>query len=314
MQVLRGLEHLTPLPRPSAVAIGNFDGLHLGHQKILRTLVHTALGNNLSSLVLTFSPHPEKILGRSRIAMIQTLSQRLAGLRSFGIQSVLVTPFDRAFAELTKGDFICDIIVSLLQAKEVIVGDNFRFGRNREGRIADLRQLGRQFGFRVHSIPALIHNGHVISSSLIRTLLEGGEVEKACLLLGRPYQIEGRVVKGSSRGTILGIPTANIRAANEILPPGVFGTLARVEGCACPSVTNIGHRPTFGRQRLQVETHIFDFTKSIYRKKVVLFFFKRLREERAFPSPKALVGQIKKDIRDAREFFRKNPHLTDRGG
>jgi riboflavin kinase/FMN adenylyltransferase len=305
MQVLEGLDHLPSFPRPTAVAIGNFDGLHIGHQKILRFLIQRAEENQFYSLVLTFSPHPEKVLGQSRIAMIQTLPQRLAGLKEHGVQAVLVTAFDRTFSSLSSQEFVQEVIVSSLQAKEVIVGENFRFGRNRAGDIKDLRRLGLIFGFVVHPIPAVVHYGQIVSSSLIRLLLAEGKVEKANALLGRAYEIEGKVVKGASRGKRLGFPTTNIQTANEITPRGVFVTEAQISHHTYPSVTNIGTRPTFREDKLQIESFLINFQGSVYRKKIKLRFFKKLRQEKKFVAPQALVKQIHRDIAAAQDFFRK---------
>lgn len=303
MQVLKGLYHLPSFPRPTAVAIGNFDGLHLGHQKILRFLVQRANERRLYSAVLTFSPHPEKVLGQSRIAMIQTLPQRLTGIKEHGVQAALITAFDRMFSSLSSREFVRDVIVSALKAKEVIVGENFRFGQNRAGDIKDLRRLGSRFGFVVHAIPAVVHRGRVVSSSLIRYLLAEGKVENANALLGRAYEVEGRVIKGASRGKTLGFPTTNIQTTNEITPEGVFVTEAKIDVQTYPSVTNIGTRPTFGEDGLRIESFLFNFQGSLYRKKINLFFLKKLREERKFSTPQALIKQIQKDIAAAKDYF-----------
>lgn len=316
MNVLERLDHLPSFRRPVAVAIGNFDGLHLGHQKILRFLVERAKESRLYSLVLTFSPHPEKVLGQSRIAMIQTLAQRLAGIEEFGVQAVLVTAFDRTFSSLSSREFVRKIIVSALQAREVIVGENFRFGRDRQGDIKTLEHLGSRFGFAVHPVRAVVRNGRVVSSSLIRFLLAEGKIEKANSLLGRAYEIEGQVIKGAARGKTLGFPTTNIQTANEIAPEGVFVTEARIRGRVYPSVTNIGTRPTFGEDKLQVESFLFGFQGNAYRRRVKLCFLKKLRDEKKFPASPALVEQIRKDIAAARNFLanrykRTNIYLRD---
>jgi riboflavin kinase/FMN adenylyltransferase len=303
MQVFKGLDRWPPPTRPAAVAIGNFDGVHLGHQKILRFLVDRAEERRLYSLVLTFSPHPERVLGRSRIAMIQTLAQRLARIRAHGIQAVIVTPFDRRFSSLSGQEFVREIIVRSLRAKEVIVGENFRFGRNRSGTIDDLRRLGSRLGFIVHPIPAVVHNGQVVSSSLIRLLLAQGKIKNANAFLGQPYEIDGTVIKGASRGTSLGFPTTNTQTTNEITPEGVFFTEAQISRRNYPSVTNIGTRPTFGEHTLEIESFLFDFQGNAYRKKIRLRFLKKLRAERKFRTAQALVKQIRRDIAAAEKFF-----------
>ncbi len=303
MQVVRGLDFRPLFSGPAAVAAGNFDGLHLGHQKILRRLVAQARRENLRSVVLTFSPHPEKVLGKGEIAMIQTLPQRLAGLRGQGIQAVLVAPFTRTFAGLAVRDFVGRVLVGSLAARDIVVGEDFRFGRGRRGDIRALELWGRRLGFRVHPVPSVIRRGRVVSSSFIRQLLADGRVGEAASLLGRPYEIIGRVVGGSARGRTLGFPTANIRPENEILPGGVFLTLTVVGGREYPSVTNIGTRPTFGCGPLRIETFLLNYRGSLYRRSVGLRFLKKLRPERAFPSRESLVEQIRADVHQAERFF-----------
>jgi riboflavin kinase/FMN adenylyltransferase len=272
----------------------------------LRVLVERAQERGLYSLVLTFSPHPEKVLGQRRLAMIQTLAQRLAGLKESGVQAVLVAPFSQAFSRLTSQEFFQNILVFLLGAREVIVGENFRFGLKRRGDIEELRRLGRGRGVIVHPVPQIRYKGQIISSSLIRAFLFEGKVERANALLGYPYEIEGKVIKGSSRGASLGFPTANILTANEITPEGVYITTAKLSRQTYPSVTNIGFRPTFGRDTFQLETFIFDFKRSIYGKRIRLGILKKIRDEKKFSSPQALVRQVCKDLAAARDFFNRS--------
>jgi riboflavin kinase/FMN adenylyltransferase len=305
MHVLRGLHERPAFRGGSVVAIGNFDGLHLGHQRILRFLVEKARERRLISLVLTFSPHPERVLETNPVAMIQTLEQRLAGLRSAGVRAVLLASFDQAFARLTSAEFIGRVVVSSLSAKELVVGENFRFGRDRQGDVDDLRRFGQRLGFAVSPIAPAIRNGEVVSSSLIRHLLDEGRISAANVLLGRPYEIVGRVVRGAGRGRGLGFPTANIQTPNEILPQGVYLTEAEIVGRYYPSLTNIGHRPTFGGGRLQVETHVFDFQGTLYHRRIGLRFLRKLREEKKHPDPEGLVTQVREDIGIARAYFAK---------
>jgi riboflavin kinase / FMN adenylyltransferase len=304
MQVVHGLDFSRLFPGPAAVAAGNFDGLHLGHQKILRFLVERARRQELRSVVLTFSPHPERVLGRSQIAMIQTLEQRLEGFRSFGVQAVLVAPFTRTFAGLAVSDFVERILAGSLGAREIIVGEDFRFGRGRRGDIGSLKLAGSKLGFRVHPVKPVRRRGRVVSSSLIRELLVDGAVDEAAVFLGRPYEVEGRVVGGSARGRTLGFPTANVLPENEIIPAGVFLTSTVIRGHEHPSVTNIGTRPTFGCGPLRIETFLLDYRGNLYRRRVRLRFIRKLRPERTFPSREALVAQIRSDVRAARLYFR----------
>jgi riboflavin kinase/FMN adenylyltransferase len=235
--------------------------------------------------------------------MIQTLKQRLQAIESIGVRTVLVASFDRDFAGLSSAEFTDRIIVSHLRAQEVVVGLNFRFGRARQGDIDDLRRFGESRGFAVTGVPPVVRSGLVVSSSLIRRRLEEGRLGQARSLLGRPYEVEGRVVRGSGRGRTLGFPTANLRTANEILPPGVFLTQAYICGRSYPAVTNIGHRPTFGGRRREVEAHILGLRRPLYRRRVVLRFFRKLRDERRYPDASRLINQVQRDIAAARAYF-----------
>jgi riboflavin kinase/FMN adenylyltransferase len=311
MKIIRGFQKFPLLGSPTAVAIGNFDGLHLGHQKILRFLVQRSQKKRLSSLVLTFYPHPEKSLEKSKIDMIQTLEQRLEGIKKFGVQTVLVTPFNKTFSNLSSEAFVRKILVNTLKVKEVIIGENFRFGKNREGGIPMLKQLGSQFGFNVHSILPQKKRGRIVSSSLIRKLLLEGKVEEASAFLGRFYQIEGKVIKGEERGRIIGFPTANIETVNEILPQGVFITFAEIHSKIYLSLTNVGKRPTFEDKGLVIESHLMGFGQKVYGRKIKLFFLKKIREEKSFPSPQSLSNQIKKDLEVAKAYFQSRPKLID---
>jgi len=217
MKIINGFENLPSISKNTITAIGNFDGVHLGHKKILKFLSKKADELGLLSMVLTFSPHPEKILGETRIKMIQTLDQRLEEIKKFGIQAVLVISFDKKFSNFSGQEFIQKILVNLLRAKVLIVGKNFRFGKNREGDTFLLRRLASRFNLQVFSLPSVSKGGMIVSSSLIRKFLQEGEIEKPNVLLGRTYVIEGEVIKGKSRGKILGFPTANIQTRNYLL-------------------------------------------------------------------------------------------------
>jgi riboflavin kinase / FMN adenylyltransferase len=225
MNIIRSLEALHPPSQGTALAIGNFDGLHLGHQKILKSLVREADKKRLPSCVLTFSPHPERAFGPKKILMLQTLEQRLEGIAHFGVDLTLVAAFTREFAALSPQKFINKILADAFLAKVVVIGSDFRFGKNREGDIRLLRRLGAKCGYQVRPIPPVRRRGAVVSSSLIRALIAQGRVGRANELLGRPYTVEGDIVKGENRGARLGFPTANIETPNEISPPGVFITL-----------------------------------------------------------------------------------------
>ncbi|MFQ6081985.1 MAG: bifunctional riboflavin kinase/FAD synthetase [Candidatus Aminicenantia bacterium] len=305
MEIIYGLENLPPLTKRTVLTVGNFDGVHLGHQKILNIVSSQAKNLNSFSLVVTFSPHPEKFLGKRPIKMIQTLNQRLEAISKFNIDKTIVTRLDQKTLSLTAEEFIKKILVNKLKIREIYIGHNFHFGRNRQGNIKTLYQMGKDLDFRAFSIPLVKQNGTKVSSSLIRNLLIKGEIEKANLFLGRPYSIKGEVILGHSRGKDLGFPTANLNPENEILPQGVFITLVTLAGKDYKSLTNIGYCPTFGQKILNVEVHILDFYQEIYGEKLIINFLKRIRAEKKFNRPKDLSAQIKLDIKLAQNFFSK---------
>jgi len=303
MQVIDGINNLPSLSENTIVAMGNFDGIHLGHQKILRFLFEKATKSDLHSLVLTFSPHPEKIFGKDPIKMIQTLSQRLKAIEKFKVQMVLVVPFDKGFANLSSQDFIQGVLIETLKAKEIIIGENFRFGKNREGNTATLQNLGSLYDYKIHSISSVSKASKIISSSVIRNALQEGKVKEARRLLGRPYSIEGKIIKGNARGKNLGFPTANIITENEITPPGVFISTTEVNSKTYPSLTNIGCCPTFNQQEKNIESFLIDFKANLYGKKMKICFLEKIRDEIRFKKPKDLSQQIQKDLIKARTYF-----------
>jgi len=289
--------------KKAAVAIGNFDGLHLGHTRLLKVLGRVSRTEGLRPVVLTFDPHPERALGRGRTLMIQTLEQRLDLLCRWGLKNIVVTAFDARLARLTPREFMTRILKDGLGAAAVVVGPDFRFGRGRAGTVDTLKTEGRSLGLRVLSVPQVRRGGRVVSSSLVRSLLARGRVEEAGRLLGRPYEVSGRVVPGRAVGRTLGFPTANIRSGNEILPRGVFITLVRVGRRLHPSLTNIGVRPTFGPGGLSLESLLLDFHGRLYGRRLDVLFLRKLRPERKFASPQALSRRIGQDILSARKYF-----------
>lgn len=304
MRVVNGLESFTSCPRGCVIAIGNFDGVHLGHQKIIRSLVKEANKMEYPSLLLTFHPHPEKILSGREINLLQTLDQRMSAIEKLGVQIAVVLDFDKNFASLTAEEFIRNIIRDKFRAKKIVVGNNFRFGRKREGDVNKLCAFAPRYNFSVVSVPPVRRKSLVVSSSLIRDKLSQGDVETAHLLLGRPYEIEGTVVKGKSRGKILGFPTANIHSANDMAPPGVFVTLMGINSHTLPSVTHVGSKPTFNELEPIIESYVIDYKNNLYGKNVRLLFLKKIRDEIKFETTDALCSQIKKDLDRARHFFK----------
>lgn len=303
MQVFKNVTDFPSFPKRTSAAIGNFDGVHLGHQKILRVLTDEAKNKGLLPVVLTFSPHPKKVVGKGQIQMLQSLDQRLREIDHFPIHATFILKFDKNLAKRTARDFIENMVLKPIRAQEIIVGENFCFGRNREGCIDTLLKFAQELSFYVRSIPPVSVGGDIVSSSNIRKLLWEGELEKATALLGRYYEIEGEVIRGKSRGKILGFPTANIQTSNEITPGGVFLSEVTFEGKNYPSITNIGIRPTFHLKDINIETYILHFDADLYGKKIRIRFLKKVRDEISFESPEALTHQIQKDIQAAEAFF-----------
>lgn len=304
MHIIRRLEDFPAQTRSTVAAIGNFDGIHLGHKKILQFLASEAKQHRLPSLVLTFSPHPERYFKKKAVKLIQTIDQRLEEIEKFNIDLTLILPFSKEIANLSSRDFIQNIMIERLHAEEIIVGDNFRFGKNRAGNVRILQKLASPCGFKFFSIPSEKRQSRIVSSSLIRTLLQKGAIEDANALLGHPYVIEGTVIKGFSRGKNLGFPTANISSDNEIVPHGIYLSFVFCLGQKYPSLTNIGTSPTFGQTETQIESYIIDFSGNLYGQQQKIQLLKKLRDEIKFSTPEQLVDQMKKDLAAAKTFFK----------
>ena len=303
MEVIRGFEKLPTFSNNTAVTIGNFDGVHIGHQRILKFLIDETNRNDLHSLVLTFSPHPDKILGNDKIKLIQTLDQRIESIENIGVHYIVITPFTSEFYSLSSLNFIQKILIETLNAKEVVIGENFRFGKDRKGDISSLNSLGKRYSLGVHEVLSVTLNGSIVSSSLIRDLLTEGKIKEANSLLGKKYEIKGQVIEGKKRGKKLGFPTANIKTENEIIPPGVYITETKIDNKIYASMTNIGYRPTFGPDELQVESYIINFSQNLYKKELRIYFIKKTRSEKKFTSPRALSAQLQKDLEITKAYF-----------
>ena len=304
MQELKSLKDIPTPPSNCAVAIGNFDGVHLGHRKILNVLVEDAKKSNLFPLLLTFHPHPAKILTKKKIELLQTIEQRLDEIKKSGVQMTVVLSFDKELSQISPEDFIRTIVVQKLKAKKVVVGDNFRFGIDRTGDVSTLHKWAPHYGYSVQSVAPVTIQGSVVSSSSIRKFLHQGDIERANLLLGRAYEIEGTVVRGKSRGKRLGYPTANIHPLNDIAPPGIFISEVGIGSRTYPAITHVGSKPTFDETDIMIESYIIDYDGSLYQKKLRVFFLKKIREEKKFETPKALSLQIKNDLEKTRTFFK----------
>jgi riboflavin kinase/FMN adenylyltransferase len=287
------------------VAVGNFDGLHRGHRRIIRRLRREAEAAGLPVCLLTFAPHPEKIFSPDQILMIQTLDQRLRGVCKLGLETAVVLPFTRSLGRMTAEKFAAAVLAGALKARLIVVGADFRFGAKRRGDAAFLGEAGPRLGFRTIVVPPLVDRGGPVSSSRVRAALVAGDVSEAARLLGRNYEIEGEVVPGAGRGREIGYPTANLQTPNEILPPGVFATRLIRKNKAWKAVTNIGLRPTFGTSEPTVEAHVLDASPGLYGASVRLAFLARLRDERRFRGPVALAKGIRADITSARRVFRR---------
>ena len=312
LEVYRSLEKCAAAlrGRRTVVTVGNFDGVHLGHQKIVRRVVERAhkpsdLGR--VALAVTFDPHPLRVLRPAEAPpLIHTVEQRLAAIAALGLDAVLILRFDRRFAGLAPTDFVRKILFEKLRTNIVVVGENFRFGHRHAGEVSLLQALGKQWGFEVELVPPVRVRGQVVSSSAIRRAIGGGKVELAARLLGRPYALTGEIQSGTGRGSQLVVPTLNLDFEQEILPcPGVYITETLVEGKVYRSATNVGVRPTFNnrRRRVTVESHLFDFSADVKKGQMEVRFWRRLRDERKFSGVAALRHQIARDLARARRFF-----------
>jgi riboflavin kinase/FMN adenylyltransferase len=302
MQIVRGLDSSPPDAGPSAVALGAFDGIHLGHRAILGTAVALARQGKIRALACTFDRHPMEVLQPDRAPMpITTLEERLELIAGTGIDTTVVIPFTPAVASVEAKAFVQDVLIGTLEAREIVVGFNHRFGRGARGDTQLLESLAAPLGFRAHIVPALMVDGVAVSSSEIRAALQRGDLPNAERLLGRPYSIRGEVVRGAGRGRTLGFPTANVKTERPLgLPVGVYVCRLLVGASQHQAVVNVGYRPTFGETDLSVEAHVLDFAGDLYDQKVTLTFLRRLREERKFPSVDALKEQIALDVAAAR--------------
>jgi riboflavin kinase/FMN adenylyltransferase len=299
MRVFRSVAEVLSSFGPSAVAIGNFDGVHTGHRGIMRRLTAEARERGLTATVLTFDPHPARVLAPERAPkLIMTLDQRLRAFEAEGIEAVLCLPFSVEFARETPEEFARSVLADVLRARLVMVGEDFKFGRGQSGDIGTMRSLGAQFGFDVEPIVLLRAGGDRVSSTAIRGMIAKGEVSKACRKLGAPFALEGEVVRGEGIGSKQTVPTLNLAPRNEILPVrGVYVTRCQdlETGRKWPSITNVGVRPTFGGDHVTVETFLLAPLEGETPTRIEVRFLKFLREERKFENAEALKRQILRD-------------------
>ncbi|GIV97115.1 MAG: riboflavin biosynthesis protein [Herpetosiphonaceae bacterium] len=309
MQLIRGIQELTP-NAPIVLTIGNYDGVHLGHQHVIGTMVARAREREAQSAVMTFDPHTDHVLHPERNRRLLTsIEERAAIIEALGVDLLIVMPFDHELARLSAEQFM-QLIRSHLQLCELWDGPDFRLGYKAQGTMDKLAEIGKRLGYSVHIVEPFLYNGQRVSSTRVRELLESGQVSEARILLGRPFSFEGRVVEGDRRGRSIGVPTANLEVPPEHVLPmdGVYAcwaTIGDLAGGSYRAVVNIGVRPTFGVPGRTVEAHLLDFSGDLYGRRVRLAFIERLRGERKFPGIEALVQQIKADIVSAQQLLDK---------
>ncbi len=307
MKVIRSLEKMPREFRDSFVTIGNFDGVHLGHIPILKKLIEEAHGENRKAVVITFDPHPKKVL-RPDIRpfyLLTSVEEKIKLLEDIGLDGLILIPFDLNFSKMTAESFVCDILWDKLHIRKIFIGHDYSFGKSKTGNKIFLAEFGKKLGFEVDIINAIKLDDETISSTRLRHLILDGDVRTAARLLGRPYNVSGIVVQGKKRGSILGIPTANIKPEKELIPAqGVYAVISHVEKDRYKGVLNIGFNPTFSDTELSVEVYLLDFSGDIYGEKVEVLFIERIRDEVKFENPEQLVKQIWKDIDEARTILK----------
>ena len=307
MKTFHGTDNAS-IARPTVLTLGVFDGLHLGHQKIMQTVVERAEATGSVPTAITFDPHPRSVLyPENAPPLLQTLDQRLANFEVLGIKQAIVIRFDQEFANQNAEIFLRDIIHDRLQAREVYLGKGFAFGKSRGGNIDLLRKMSRELGFFADEVAEITLRGQRISSSKIRQLLRDGQVNLVRRYLGRPYGIEGQIVRGDQRGRTIGFPTANLRPRNRVIPKyGVYATANLIGGVWRRSITNVGVRPTFdGGKTPSIESYIFDFDGDLYGDVLRVRFLHRIRDERKFGGIEELKTQIAADSNRALDYFKR---------
>jgi riboflavin kinase/FMN adenylyltransferase len=287
------------------LALGNFDGLHRGHLKIIERVRRGAVEHGGTPMAMTFDPHPPRVVRPDKAPpLLMTKAQRLAALHRAGIMCVAVVRFTRDVSQWEPETFVRTVLVDWLRVSEVWVGANFLFGHERAGNFSLLRTLGQRYGFRAEKIDPVRYKDFVVSSTRIRRLIAEGRMDEAGALLGHQYALEGTVVEGRHRGREIGFPTANIETDNELVPPfGVYAATMTIDGIVHPGLTNIGVRPTFGETTPTIETHLLHYSGDLYGRTVTISFVQRLRDERRFDDVDALKAQIEADQRRAERLF-----------
>ncbi len=305
MQVFHGIQTVQRKLKNPAITIGNFDGVHKGHQALFLRVKQLAEELNGESVVVTFDPHPLEVLFPEKTpSFITSHRHKLDLIASCGINVTIVIPFDHKFSGMSAREFVEVLLVEKIGAKAIVVGHDYRFGHGREGDIAFLKRLGEQYGFQVQTVSGLRVDDTVVSSTAIRQMIVSGNIKEANRLLGRFFEVSGTVIPGRKRGVSLGFPTANIRMPALTSPrTGVYAVQAEVEGKTYGGAANLGYNPTFGDTDLSLEAHLFDFDGDIYGKTITVRFIDRLRDELRFSGPDELAAQIRKDVDTAKKIL-----------
>lgn len=311
MKVFHDLDFREQFKNP-ILTIGNYDGIHIGHRTIIRMVRERAARINGTSILMTFDPHPLQILRPDQeLPSIAPRAEKIRLIEETGIDVLIIAPFTRQFGLLEPPDFIKDILVDRLKIKGLIIGYDFKFGREGRGDIPLLKEYGSEYGFSVDVVEPITIDHEKVGSNRIRILVQEGAIDMANRFLGRPYAIEGRVVTGMNRGREMGFPTINLRTEYNLVPGnGVYVTEVEFDGKKHGAITNVGYNPTFGNAERSIETFILDFQGGLYERTVKLYFLKRVRDEVKFGSVDELKERIGADVQDAREYFR-NPSPAD---
>ena len=308
MQVIKEFQNLSVLASGVVATLGNFDGVHLGHREIFRRVVSEARHRNCQSLVVTFIPHPMKVLAPEKAPrLLNTYAEKERLIAASCVDALVEIPFDRRIATMLPAEFVQEILVAKLHINHLVIGYDYTFGRDRSGDANFLTAIGKDLGFTVETVEPVLRDAEISSSTLIRKLLYAGDVLAVVGPLGRNFTLEGKVTKGVGRGKGLGFPTANLLTDKEILPrPGVYAVKVRYREELYDAVMNIGFNPTFGTERISLEVHLLDFSADLYDETLRVYFVERLRDEKVFKSVEQLVEAITADISRAREALLRN--------
>ena len=318
MRIFRSIDEIKNKIKNPVLTIGNFDGVHKGHQNIFDIIIKKSKEIKGSNVVLTFDPHPLKVFtGENRLFLLTPTKKKIKLMEKFGIENLLLLKFSKEFSQTPAEKFVKNILIDAIGVKELYVGYNYFFGRNKEGNIELLKKFGEKYGFNVNIIEPYIINNRVVSSTLCRELIAEGKVRDVAMYLGRYYLIEGNVVKGKRLGSRLGFPTANIKSPNEVYPKyGVYAVKVGYKGKIYNGACSIGFNPTFDNCSLTVEVYLMDFQKEIYNETLKIVFIERIRAMKKFSSVEELKEQIGNDVEKARKILEKisisftDPHFT----